>query len=169
MKDKLGLLLEKIEQHTKDIWAEEPRDIFRIKNGYFPSGAGIKDQYFTTIVMLSGEMRALGIHIFPDLIHYCVQNMVDFPKILNMTKRALQIDLGVISYFGLEEYGILLDEYFEALEEMENMEEYLCITKAMFTLTNRYQLWMHQIFPWYLSVHFPKLDVENTEKLLRQI
>ena len=169
MYEKLAALQDEIEEHIQEIWVQEPRDILYIKNGYIQSGAGIKEQYFTTMVMLSGEVRALGVHIFPDLLFYAKSGDYSLEQLIHMTERSLQIDLGVVGYFGLEKYGNLLQKYFEVLECIENKEEYITVTQGMFTLTNRYQLWMHQIFPWYLAVHFPKADIEKRKEFIVQI
>ncbi|WP_394266892.1 hypothetical protein [Anaerotignum sp.] len=162
-------LQREIEKHIDEIWVDEPLDITLLKNGYVRSGAGIKEQYFTTLVMLSGEVRALGIHIFPDLLHHAKKETFSLSQLSDMTKRALEIDLGVIGYFGLETLGGLLKKYYEALPFMQNKEEYVKLTKEMFTMTNRYQLWMHQIFPWKLSIFFPKADTQRLQEFLKLV
>lgn len=158
-----------VEKHIDEIWVDEPLDITLLKNGYIKSGAGIKEQYFTTLVMLSGEVRALGIHIFPDLLYHANNATFSLSQLIDMTKKALEIDLGVIGYFGLETFGILLKEYYENLSLIQNKEEFVMLTKVMFTMSNRYQLWMHQIFPWKLSIFFPKADIQRMQEFLKHV
>lgn len=77
--------------------------------------------------------------------------------------------MGVIGYFGLETFGILLKEYYENLSLIQNKEEFVMLTKVMFTMSNRYQLWMHQIFPWKLSIFFPKADIQRMQEFLKHV
>lgn len=76
-----------VEKHIDEIWVDEPLDITLLKNGYIKSGAGIKEQYFTTLVMLSGEVRALGIHIFPDLLYHANNATFSLSQLIDMTKK----------------------------------------------------------------------------------
>lgn len=169
MHERLIALQKEVKKHVDEIWIDEPKDVMFIRNGYIKSGAGIKNQYFTTLVMLSGEIRALGIHIFSDLLHYAKDGSFSLQQLIKMTKKSLQVDLGVVGYFGLESYGKLLRQYYDSLDLMETLDEYVLLTKDLFTLTNRYQLWLHQIFPWNLSVLFPKADIDDLRNFIKQI
>lgn len=153
----------RVMNHTDAIWVREPLDIYFLKKGYAPSGAGINNQYFTTTVMLSGEIRALGIHIFPELLKFSKSGHFTLEQIKEMLYSMLKVDCGVVAYFGLREYGHFLEEFRELSQKIEDLDTMVDLLGEMFTLTNRYQLWLHQIFPWYLSVHFKKADLSATE------
>ncbi|MDR2136807.1 MAG: hypothetical protein LBO68_00840 [Synergistaceae bacterium] len=153
-------LKEDIERHLEEIWLDEPRDIADVRRGYFPEGAGIYGQYFSVLVMLGGEMRALGVHIFSDLLKFMAdENLFSLVQLKKMIWEMLSIDAGVVGYFGLKEYGKLLVRYRELSQTIESKEDLKALTESLFALTNRYQLWMHQIFPWGLSQYFKKVDV----------
>ncbi len=169
MKPEAEKLLLDIEKHTDEIWIEEPYDIFLLKNGIIESGAGIKDQYFTVLVMLSGEVRALGIHVFSDLLEFARSGSFTLAQLCAMAKKMLAVDLGVISYFGLPAFGELLGRFAGALDELESEEEFTLACQKMFTLANRYQLWMHQIFPWKLMGLFPKARREDVLAKARRL
>ncbi len=169
MNEKLREFKARVMEHTEKIWVEEPRDVYFLKKGYSTSGAGIHNQYFTTTVMLSGEIRALGVHIFPDLLKFARSGNFTAEQLCQMSKTMVQVDVGVISYFGLKEYGSFLEEFQQLTSEIESVEDFIEILNEMFTVTNRYQLWLHQIFPWYLSVHFPKANPREIETLLRRM
>ena len=156
----IARLMDDVERHTGEIWVSEPDDIFRLKNGVIESGAGIHGQYFTVMVMLSGEVRALGIHIFSDLLAFARGGEFSLGQLRTMTRKMLAVDLGVIGYFGLPRFGELLQRFHDSLDELESVEQYSALCEKMFILSNRYQLWMHQIFPWKLMCMFPK----NTEQ-----
>jgi len=159
----------RVQKHTEDIWVDEPKDIFLIKNGYIPSGAGRANQYFSPLVMLSGEVRALGIQIFPRLLEFARSGKFSLEQLKYMIDSMLRLDCGVIAFFGLREYGDMLVEFRKLSAEIETMEEMSGALEDMFTLTNRYQLWLFHIFPWYLSVHFPKTNRDELQKLCEAI
>ena len=161
MNSVVAQLMDDIERHTSDIWVNEPDDIFRLKNGVIESGAGIHGQYFTVMVMLSGEVRALGIHILNDLLAFSKGNDFSLDQLRIMTRKMLAVDLGVIKYFGLPGFGELLQRFHDSLDEVESLREYSELCEKMFVLANRYQLWMHQIFPWKLMCMFPKRTADK--------
>lgn len=169
MNENLSLLLMDIDDHTDAIWIEEPRDILRLKNGIIESGAGIHNQYFTVMVMLSSEVRALGIHIFSDLREFASSGEFTLPQLVTMTRKMLSVDLGVIGYFGLETFGALLTRFEQSLDDIASPQEYALLCEKMFILSNRYQLWMHQIFPWHLMVFFPKTTLEKEIRRLSEL
>lgn len=159
----------RVRQHIDDIWVKEPVDIYLLKNGYAPSGAGCRNQYFTTTVMLSGEVRAQGVQIMPRLLEFSQSGMFTLEQMKRMVSDMLRLDCGVISYFGLRQFGDFLVEFRALQSEIESLEDMSSLLSDMFTMANRYQLWMHQIFPWYLSVHFPKLNPEEAAKLVATV
>lgn len=158
-----------IEEEIDRIWLNEPEDVYALKKGYLPSGAGIYGQYYTVLVMLGGEMRALGIHIFADLLEFSKQPEFELHHLQAMAKRMLKIDCGVISYFGLPMYGKHLNQFYRLIDEIKNKEDFAQTVKVMFTYTNRYQMWLHQIFPWNVSMFFkqqsPDTFRDATQKL----
>ncbi|TMW71188.1 hypothetical protein [Alteribacter natronophilus] len=161
-----------VEEEITNIWINEPEDIFVLKKGYLPSGAGIYDQYFSVLVMLSGEMRSLGIHAFADLMAFAESPAFQMDQIRIMVKRILKIDCGVISYFGLPKYGGFLNRYYALIDTIETKEEFIDVTRSMFTLTNRYQMWLHQIFPWGISMFFKQKqpdDYKQTYETLKEV
>ncbi|EST53923.1 hypothetical protein T458_21290 [Brevibacillus panacihumi W25] len=165
MNRKIEDFLTELEKEIEEIWVNEPEDIYALKKGYLPSGAGIYGQYYSVLVMLGGEMRALGIHIFADLIAFSQDPEFDLKHLQTMAKRMLKIDVGVISYFGLARYGRYLSRYHELIEDMESKEEFARVTKSMFTYTNRYQMWLHQIFPWGVSQFFKQQTPETYREI----
>ena len=154
-KEKLSALKNKISEEIENIWINEPYDIFALKNGYIPSGAGVNDQYFTVLVMLGGLVRGLGIHTFPQLLQFAKEDFT-LDQLILITKSSIRVDCGVIEYFGLTSYGKILKDLHVCVDYVQSKQEFMDIMSSMFTLTNRYQLWLHQIFPWRLSMFFKK-------------
>lgn len=161
MKREVSNFIESVEKETERIWLKEPEDIYNLKKGYLPSGAGIYNQYYSVLVMVSGEVRALGIHIFSDLLEFSGKSEFDLTHLKIMAKCMLKIDIGVISYFGLTLYGRHLEQYYNLIEGFNSKVEFIEATKVMFTYTNRYQMWLHQIFPWGVSTFFKQQTPEK--------
>lgn len=167
--NKIEDFINSVEKETNRIWINEPEDIYALKKGYLPSGAGIYDQYYSVLVMLGGEMRALGVHIFADLLEFSKQSDFDLEILKIMSKRMLKIDNGVISYFGLSNYGKYLEEFYELIGDIPTKEEFTRLVEVMFTFTNRYQIWMHQIFPWGVSVFFKQQTPETYQETSKKL
>ncbi|MDW7669829.1 MAG: hypothetical protein SCJ93_13480 [Bacillota bacterium] len=162
-------LINEIKKETQDIWVNEPLDIFNIKNGFLGSEAGVYEQYFSPLVMLSGEMRSLGIHTFADLNHFANHDSFDLEVLKIMTKRMIETDVGVISFFGLKRYGAILENFNELIDTIETKEKYIEVVKEIFTLTNRYQMWLHQIFPWGFSMNMKKKSPDYYRKIYERM
>lgn len=161
----IGELIGEIKKEIENIWIDEPQDIFNIKNGYLGSDAGVYEQYFTPFVMLGGEMRCLGFHTFADLNDFSKRSEFTLDILKIMTKRMLEVDLGVISFFGLRKYGEILTNFNDLIDIICTKEEYQEIIKLMFTLTNRYQMWLHQIFPWGYCMFMKKKTPEDYKEI----
>jgi hypothetical protein len=157
---KISTLRDKITEEIEKIWIDEPHDIYALKNGYIPSGAGVKGQYFTVLVMLGGLVRGLGIHTFPQLLQFAKEDFT-LNQLIFITKSSIRVDCGVIEYFGLTTYGKILKDLYDCIDYVKSKEEFTDIMSSMFTLTNRYQLWLHQIFPWHLSIFFKKTSPDR--------
>lgn len=162
-------LVIEIKNEIKNIWVDEPKDVFNIKNGYLGSDAGVYNQYFTPLVMLGGEMRCLGFHIFADLNDFAKKTEFTLDILKIMTKRMLEVDLGVISFFGLKKYGAILANFNDLIDTINSKEQYSMVIKLMFTLTNRYQMWIHQIFPWGYCMFMKKKTPENYKEIYEKM
>ena len=45
-----------------------------------------------------------------------------------------------------------------------DLKELQALFEDLFTLSNRYQMWLHQTFPWKLSVFFPKKTLKDIQE-----
>jgi len=158
-----------VEKHTREIWLDEPHDIFCIKNGYLGSEAGCDGQYFSPLVMLSGEVRCLGTHIFADLAVFCRQDEFTLPLLKTMLKLMISTDVGVISFFGLRTYGEMLKNLDALIEQIESKTQFEELIDKMFALTNRYQMWLHQIFPWGFGKFMPRRTPEQYAEIAAKL
>lgn len=169
MHDTMKEFAEYIKDEVQKIWIEEPQDIYNIRHGCLKSEAGAYGQAFSPLVMLSGEIRYLGTHAFADLNYYCGQNKFSLEELIFMTKRMLATDLSVIGFFGLQEYGKQLAEFNQLLDTELDMEDFAAAVSQMFILTNRYQMWLHQIFPWGYGSFMPRKSVDDYKKIAESL
>lgn len=150
-----------VERQTKEIWLDEPCDIYCIKNGYLGSEAGCDGQYFSPLVMLSGEIRCLGTHVFADLSVFCRREEFTLDLLKTMLRRMISTDVGVIAFFGLRVYGATLKNLDMLVDQIESKAQFEDVIDKMFKLTNRYQMWLHQIFPWGFGKFMPRRSPEQ--------
>jgi len=150
-----------VENQTKEIWLDEPHDIFCIKHGYLGSEAGCDGQYFSPLVMLSGEIRCLGTHVFADLSVFCRKDEFTLVLLKIMLKQMISTDVGVVAFFGLRTYGETLKNLDALIDKIESKAQFEEVIDKMFKLTNRYQMWLHQIFPWGLGKTMPRRSPEQ--------
>ena len=145
------------------IWLNEPEDVAALRKGFIPSGAGAYGQYFSVLVMLGSEVRGLAIHAFSNLVTFAGSGRYDLAQLKDMAREMLRVTAGVVGYFGLRRFGEILGDFLEHLDEAGSVEEIQGLFDDLFTLSNRYQMWLHQTFPWNLSVFFPKRSQAQVE------
>lgn len=167
LSEELAPLYEELQRELDSIWLEEPPDVKRLRLGILDTGAGVDNQYFTVLVMLGGEVRNLGIHALADLRALADRHEFTLDVLKIMARQMLKIGSGVIPYFGLKRYGYLLNRFINNIEGMKSKDDFKTMVDIMFLVTNRYQLWLHQTFPWYVAVHFPKVSREGLEESIR--
>ncbi len=165
--DRPTALKDAVRQETDRIWLHEPEDVRALRLGLLPSGAGVYDQVFSVIVMLGGEARNLAIHGFSNLVTFAESGRFDLDQLRYLTRETLRVTAGVIGYFGLRRLGRLLEEFLACLDEIDDPEAMKELLEEFFTLSNRYQMWLHQTFPWHLAVHFPRRTPEELEEALK--
>ena len=156
MINNLTELKKTIKAEIDTIWTEEPDDVRKMRRGFFPSGAGVYNQYFSVLVMAGSEARNLAIHSFSNLMALADSNAFNLEQLKMMTREMLRLTSGVIGYFGLVRLGMILNSFLNNLDEIETKSELQELFADLFTLTNRYQMWLYQTFPWHLSVSFQK-------------
>lgn len=153
-----------IREEIEEIWLTEPEDVRAIRRGFVPSGAGVYDQYFSVLVMLGSETRNLAIHAFSNLLSFADSGRFDLEQLKDMAKEMLRVTSGVIGYFGLKRLGEILHTFLENLHNVESVKEIRSFFEDLFTLCNRYQMWLHQTFPWHLAVFFPKKTMADVQE-----
>ncbi|MBW2342392.1 MAG: hypothetical protein JRF50_19025 [Deltaproteobacteria bacterium] len=50
------------------------------------------------------------------------------------------------------------------IDEVNSITELRGLFADLFTLSNRYQMWLHQTFPWHLSIFFPQKTLNKVQE-----
>lgn len=162
--DTLSDLKASIREEIERIWTREPEDVCAMRRGLFPSGAGVYDQYFSVLVMVGSETRNLAIHIFSNLVTFSDSGEFSVEQLQFLAKEMLRVTSGVMGFFGLKRLGEILTSFLKHIDEIDSITELRDLFADLFTLTNRYQMWLHQTFPWHLSVFFQKKNLETIQE-----
>lgn len=150
-------LLADLEAETDRIWLDEPAEIKAMRLGVFNSGAGSYDQYFSNLVFINGDMRALSTWITPSVI---LNSLDDESFSLEQCQKLFAwtnlVFVDFLAYCGFTTYAEFAQRIVAAAEEIESKDQFREIVSAWYRYANRMYLWVHQVFPWGLGVAFPK-------------
>lgn len=134
------------------IQLEEPADIARLRSGDVPD-AGSFDQYFSVWVAAYGLVR--------DYVVGTLYPVYDaLPARGLETVRAIYATVGTGYHFSLRYHGFAqLAGYAErfqvVLEESDDPAVIQEVLEQLLRYGNTTYAWSHQVFPWYLGMHFP--------------
>lgn len=159
----------KIEEETRRSWAEEPVDSKKVRLGIIDSNVGSYGQYFSVLVFLNGDLRALGI--------YCLYGLTVAAEDPAFTLEQLKKMVGIFTFAAGEFCGCcgltMLWEFVrqlnhnELLDTIKTKEEFRELLTALTAYANRMQHWVHTQFPWGLGVLFPKRKPKEIEELAK--
>jgi len=134
------------------IQLDEPPDIARLRTGDVPD-AGSFGQYFSVWVAVYGLVRDYVVStLFP------VYNAL--PSRGLETVRAIYATVGAGYHFPLRYHGFVqladfADRFQAVLEESDDPAVVEDVLEQLLRYGNTTYAWSHQMFPWYLGMHFP--------------
>lgn len=153
-------LIADLERETEKIWLEEPEEIRTMRLGVFPSGAGSYGQYFSNLVFVNGDMRALSTWITPTVILNAVDDETfDLAQCRRLFEWTNAVFVDFLAYCGFTTYAEFAQRIIAA--ELGSKDELRDVLIAWYRYANRMYLWVHQVFPWGLGTAFPKLSEED--------
>ena len=159
-------VLTHLQQETDAIWLVEPEDVRALRLGVQTSNAGVYGQYFSPWVMVSGLVRSLAVAEIASLVRQCNNPAFTAEHLRTMLADMLKITVGVTAFFGLPQLGHTLEAVAATCEQIESKEEFRAFAHSLFTYVNRYNLWLHQSFPWRLGILFPKARTDHAQSVL---
>lgn len=155
-------IIKAIEEETDKIWLNEPEEIKKIRLGVFPSGAGSYGQYFSNLVFINGDMRALATWITPGMVIRCLQDdSFTLEHCLKIFAYVNLVNVDFLAYCGFVKMGEFIHAIVQAFPQIKTKGEFLEILKAWYAYANRMYLWVHQVFPWGLGTAFEKLTEDD--------
>lgn len=146
-----------LQEETDKIWLTEPDEVKRMRLGVFSSDAGSYGQYFSNMVFVNGDMRAIATWVTPGMV---LRSLEDPSFTLEQCQKIFewvnQLSVDFLAYCGFVKMGEFVHEIIEAYPQMENKEDLLRVLELWYVYANRLYLWVHQVFPWGLGTAFPK-------------
>lgn len=159
-------LVSHLEEQTAAIWLTEPADVRALRSGILAEDAGVGDQYFSPWVMAAGLVRSLAITDLSTLVRLCEDDAFDLIQLRKVFYEVLALPVDVIGYFGLP----ILESSLRAAERVSpqigDRDQYCHFLRKLMSYVNRYNLWLHQTFPWSLGLLYPKFDPERASTAL---
>jgi hypothetical protein len=157
-------VLDHIRQQTDSIWLIEPEDVRALRMGLQTSDAGVYGQYFSPWVMVTGLVRSLAIAELSTLLKQCDNPAFSAEHLRTMLADMLQITVGVTAFFGLPQLGNTLEAVSVTCQQIDSKDDFKGFLRALMTYVNRYNLWLHQTFPWRLGTLFPKESKDQIDE-----
>jgi hypothetical protein len=155
-------VLAHLEAETAAIWLREPEDVRALRLGVIGSDAGVYGQYFSPWIMVTGLVRSLAVVELASLVRLSNNPTFSPGQLTIFLREMLALSLGVIGYFGLPRLGASLQAVNDTVSQIENRDDFKRFLAGLLTYVNRYNLWLHQTFPWHLGTLFPKPDPNDS-------
>lgn len=161
-------LKKEIEQETERIMFDPPDEVLAIyKYGIVASDAGSFGQYFTTMVFVEGDCRALAYYNANNLIVVAENDSFDLEALKFMTRLYLPVSAEFLGYCGLKNVWRFCKEILDTLDTLDSKEDY----KALINSYNLYiacvHTWIHHYFPWNIGALFPKKKPDEVKEMMR--
>lgn len=171
MSKKIEDFKKEIEAEIKKIWMEEPKELKKIRLGFIDSRAGSYDQYFSTLVFVDGEIRALGYLIYSTLLRMVDDPKYDMYHLRSLARTLVPVCAEFLGYCGLKKIVGFTRTFLDMLEkeEIDNKQDFKDVVRSLTLYANRLHGWVHFYFPWGLGVLFPlrsKIDLKEMESLV---
>lgn len=153
----LSKLRADIRAETDKIWLDEPYEIKSMRLGIFPSGSGTRGQYFTNLVFINGDMRALSTWITPGVVLRAVEDdSFTLEQAKNLFKWINVVSVDFLAYTGFVNFSEFVHRIIACYDEIETKDQFRELLVDWYAYANRMYLWVHHMFPWALGTAFPK-------------
>lgn len=153
-----------LEAETEKIWLEEPDEIRAMRLGVFTSDAGSYGQYFSNLVFVNGDMRALSTWITPAVVVRALDSddySLDQCKELFSWVNLVNVDF--LAYCGFVTFGEFVHRIVAVFDQIDTKTELSQLLGAWYAYANRLYLWVHHSFPWGLGTAYPKPKADDVE------
>lgn len=165
----LEKLKQEIDVEIKRIWLEEPEEVKKLRLGVIDSGAGSYGQYFTTLVFVDGEVRALGYLVLSGIMKAIDDPEFDLAQIRRLSKMLVPVCSEFLGYCGLTKVWDFSQRFLEIVDLVESKGELKGLVRSLVLYVNRMHGWIHFYFPWGLGAQFRQKSKEEIEELRQLI
>ncbi|MBS1890381.1 MAG: hypothetical protein JST59_03755, partial [Actinobacteria bacterium] len=132
--------------------------------GIFESDAGSYGQYFSNLVFVNGDMRALSTWITPAIVLRAASDdrfTLDQCKDVFAWTNLVNVDF--LAYCVFVKFGEFIHRIVDGFDEISSKEEFDRVLAEWYAYANRMYLWVHHSFPWGLGTAYPKPTAEDLE------
>lgn len=153
-----------ITEETDRIWMEEPDEVRRMRLGIFPTESGTEGQYFTNMVFINGDMRALSTWITPGVIlRALADDKFTLEQVKNLFEWTNLVSVDFLAFTGFVKFAEFAHRIVGVFDQIDTKVELESLLKAWYAYANRMYLWVHHMFPWALGTAFPKPSLDDLE------
>lgn len=150
--------IEKFQERRLAIWEKMPQDVYDLSNGVVPGNTCVYDQYVLTALYADSEMRTLGDEILFYAVETAKEGNIDLNTLVCYLKNVLGYKANFFTFTGVPMAAKMLEMYIEALDSLENLEQFIELTNAALMYFNRHHMWVDLIIPWGVFNGFVKQD-----------
>jgi hypothetical protein len=147
-------LRREVEAETKRIWLDEPDEVRRLRLGLIDSGAGSYGQYFSTLVFVDGEVRALGYLCYTGILKVLDDPDFDLRHVRKVARTFVPVCAEFLGYSGLGKVWEFSRRFLDVVEHEDSRERLRDLVRALALYVNRMHGWLHFYFPWGLGTQF---------------
>jgi hypothetical protein len=141
-------LVDDIHAETQRIWLKPPKEITDIYAGNIASRAGAYNQYFSTMVFVDGQERALAYNALGGLLKTCQTSDISLSMLQQITPNFILVITDFLGYCGLETLSSFATRMVSLLGELRSKEEYSILLSALTMYANKVNGWSLHYFPW---------------------
>lgn len=160
-------LKKEIDEEIQKIWLKEPDEVKKIRMGIIDSGAGAYGQYFTTLMFVDGESRALGYLALGSIYNAVRDPVFEFTHIYKLSRLLLPVCGEFLGYCGLNKLWEFVRRYLEIMEKIDSREELKALVGSLMVYANRTYGWFRFMGPWGLGTQFRIKTREEVQELQR--
>ena len=149
--EQMEALKQDIESETDRIWMEEPEEIKKLRMGFIDSGAGSYGQYFTTLVFVDGEVRALGYLCYTGILNAIDDPNFELSHIQKLANILLPVCSEFLGYCGLKKVSEFSQRFLDLMNRVETKDGLHELVRSLVLYVNRMHGWIHFYLPWSIG------------------
>ena len=165
VREEMEVLRQDVEREIQKIWLEEPLEVKKLRRGFIDSGAGSYGQYFTTLVFVDGEIRALGYLCYTGILNAIDDPEFDLKHVQKLTHMFVPVCAQFLGYCGLEKVWEFSRRFLDLINRVEHRDGLKDLVRSLVLYVNRMHGWLHFYFPWGIGAQFRTKTAEEIKDL----